>query len=120
MRDRFQLAQEWGPHMAPIFAEIFNDVELRELLYQQVVMPVVSHAEQHIQNLMDAGRLRQIDPVIVTRAMIGAVVVNLALKLSGIDPRYEKFSADSIIEQLVSIVLYGLLVDETHQSTTDH
>jgi len=112
MRDRFQLAQEWGPHMAPIFAEIFNDEELREMLYQQVFMPVIGHIEDHIQQLIDAGRLRPMDPVIVTRAMLGAITVNLALKLSNLDPRYENFSIESVIEQLVSLFLDGLLVDD--------
>lgn len=120
MQDRFQLAQEWGAHMAPIFAEIFNDEELRETLYQQVLMPVIGHVEQHLQNFVDAGRLRPVDPVIVTRAMFGAVIVNLGLKLSNVDPRYENFSIDSIIEQLVSLFLDGLLVDDSEQcSVTD-
>jgi AcrR family transcriptional regulator len=114
IHNRLLLAQESGPHMAPIFAEISNDVELRELLYHQVLIPVDSHIEQHIQNYMDAGRLCQMDPAIVTRSMIGAVVVNIALKLSGIDPQYEDFPADSLIEQLTSIFLDGLLVDENN------
>ena len=119
IHNRLLLAQEWGSHIAPIFAEIFNDVELRELLYQQVLMPVVSHVEQHLQNLIDAGQLRQIDPVIVTRSIIGAIIVNIALKLSGTDPRYQNFSADSLIEQLVSIFLDGLLVDGSKQSAVN-
>jgi AcrR family transcriptional regulator len=115
MRDRFQLAQEWGPHLLPILAEVFNDVELRELLYQQIAMPIISHVEKHIQNLVEAGRLRQIDPVIVTRAMVGAIIINFALKLSGLDPRYENFPVDSLIEQIVSIFFDGLLVDGSKQ-----
>ena len=82
-------------------------------------MPVVSHVEQHLQNLIDAGQLRQIDPVIVTRSIIGAIIVNIALKLSGTDPRYQNFSADSLIEQLVSIFLDGLLVDGSKQSAVN-
>jgi hypothetical protein len=98
----------------PKFTEIFNDVELRELLYRQVLIPVVSHVEQHIQNYMDTGRLRQVDPVIVTWSMTGAVAVNIALKLSEIELKYKNFSTDSLIEQLASIFLDGLLVDESN------
>lgn len=112
MHDRFQLAQEWGSHILPILAEVFNDEELREMLYRQIAMPITSHIEKHIQSLMDTGRLRQIDPVIVTRAMIGAVIINFALKLSKLDPRYERFSVASIIEQIVSIFLDGLLITD--------
>ena len=112
--DLLLLTQESGAYMAPIFAKTFTDVELRELFYHQVLIPIVSHIEQYIQNNMAVGRLRQMDPVIVTWSMIGAVVVNIALKLSGIDPQYENFSTDSLIEQLASIFLDGLLVDESN------
>jgi AcrR family transcriptional regulator len=44
IRDRFQLAQDWGPLMTPVLAEIFNDVELRQTLYQQVVRPKLTLA----------------------------------------------------------------------------
>jgi hypothetical protein len=44
--------------------------------------------------------------------MMGALVVNFALKLTGLDERYENFSADSMIEQLASLFLDGLICSE--------
>ena len=111
MRDRFQLAKESGHLIAPVVAEVFNDVELRELLYRRVIMPIASHLEQYIQAHIDSGEFRQIDPVIVTRAIMGGLVFNYMLKLTGLDPRYDKISDEFLIEQLVSLFLDGLLAN---------
>ncbi|MCG3212242.1 MAG: HTH-type transcriptional regulator BetI [Anaerolineae bacterium] len=111
--DRMHLAAERGPMMAPLLAEIFNDVELRELLYDQVVIPASRHVEQYVRQQIDSGRFRQIDPVIVTRALMGTLVFNVGLKLSGVDDRYNDISFDSLAEQVVTLFLDGLLVDQS-------
>ena len=112
MRDRYQLAKESGHLMAPVIAEVFSDVELRELLYQRVLTPIVGHLEQYVQTHIDSGEFRQIDPVIVTRAMMGALVMNYAIKLTNLDPRYEDLSEEDLFEQVGSLFLDGLLVSE--------
>jgi len=111
MRDRYQLAKERGAMMAPVLAEIFTDPELREVLYQRVVIPVSSHLEKYIQAQVEAGRFRQIDPLIATRAIMGALVVNFSLQLSGLDSRYADISEDELIEQLSSLFVNGLMAD---------
>jgi AcrR family transcriptional regulator len=112
MRDRFQLAQERGPAIAPVVAEVFSDVELRELLYQRVLTPIVGHLEQYVQSHIDSGEFRQIDPLVVTRAVAGALVMNFAIKLTNLDPRYQDISEEILFEQLVSLFLDGLLIEE--------
>lgn len=112
MHDRYQLAKERGHQVAPIIAEIFNDVELREALYQQIVLPTSAHLEKFIQAQVDSGRFRPIDPIIATRALIGAIVINFALKISGLDSRYDHISVDSLVEQLVTLFLEGLVSRE--------
>lgn len=108
MRDRYQLLQEYGPLMAPIIAEIFTDPELREAVYQQIIMPFITNLERYVQTRIDTGEFRQIDPIIVPRAVIGAIALNFVLKLSGLDPRYRDLSVETLIEQLVSLFLEGL------------
>ncbi len=109
MHDRYQLAKERGHQIVPILAEIFSDVELRETLYRQIVLPTSAHLEKFIQTQVDSGRFRPIDPIIATRALIGAIIINFALKLSGLDTRYEHISPESLIEQLTSLFIEGLL-----------
>ncbi len=118
MRDRYQLAQKFGAHMLPIIAEMFTDAELRETVYNQLAMPLASSVEKYIQADIDAGRFRPVDPLIATRAFVGAIFVNFALKLSGLDPRYEQISPEAMFDQLISIFLDGLLPKETMSSET--
>lgn len=112
MQDRYQLAQERTHQIVPLIAEIFNDVEVREALYQQIVIPLSGHLEKFIQSHIDSGRFRRIDPVIATRAFIGSTLVNFALKLSNLDSRYDNVSVDSLIEQLVTLFLEGLQISD--------
>jgi AcrR family transcriptional regulator len=109
MRDRYQLLQEYGHLMAPIIAEIFTDANLREAVYRRIVMPFITHLEQYIQAHINSAEFRQIDPMIVPRAFIGATIINFTIKLSGIDPRYDDLSIETLIEQIVSLFLDGLL-----------
>ncbi len=110
--NRYELGQERGHQIAPIVAEIFSDVEVREALYRQIVIPISGHLERFIQHHIDSGRFRPIDPIIATRAFIGAIVINFALKISGLDARYDHISVDSLIEQLVTLFLEGLMIKE--------
>lgn len=112
LRDRYQLAQERGYLIAPIMAEIFTDTELRQELYQKVARPIAALLEQYIQARIDSGEFRQVDPVVATRAFVGAILVNFAMKLAELDPRYENVSADALIEELVSLFLGTLVKHE--------
>jgi AcrR family transcriptional regulator len=114
MHDRYRLAQERGHLLAPIAAEVFTDEEVREELYQQIIIPISAHLEQFIQKRVDSGQFRPVDPVVVTRAMVGAIVVNFALKLTGTEARYDDISPDSLIDQLVSLFLHGLVAEESN------
>jgi hypothetical protein len=75
-------------------------------------MPIASHLEKYIQANIEAGRFRPVNPVVATRFLVGGVFVNFALKLSGLDERYNDISEDELIEQLVSFFLNGLLIQD--------
>jgi AcrR family transcriptional regulator len=112
LRDRYQLAQERGHLIAPIMAEIFTDAELREEVYRKILMPVAAHLEQYIQSHIDSGMFRPVNPMVITRAFVGAIVINFAMKLANLDPRYEDISGDVLIEELASLFLATLLNPE--------
>jgi hypothetical protein len=94
--------------IAPILAEIFADADLRQEVYNQIAAPIASHLEQYVQTHINSGHFREVNPMIVTRAFVGAILVNFAIKLSGVDSRYESIPADTIVEELVSLFLVGL------------
>lgn len=112
LRDRYQLVQQRGYLLAPILAEMFADAELREEVYRKIAMPIAAHLEQFIQTHIDSGLFRPVNPVITTRIFVGAIIVNFAMKLANLDPRYEQVSSDVLIEELASLFLGMLLKKE--------
>jgi len=112
LQDRYEVVQNYGHVIAPLVAEMFNDADLREAIYNELFKPILVLVEQYLQNHIDAGRLKPINPLIITRTIIGAMIVNTASKLSKLEPRYENVPGDLMIEQIVSLILDGLLVDE--------
>jgi AcrR family transcriptional regulator len=107
--NRYQLLQERGYMLAPILAELFADRELREEVYNKVMRPIAGRMEQYLQAQIEAGCFRRIEPAIVTRALIGAMLINSAVKFSGLDARFEDISGEALIEQIVSLFMDGLL-----------
>ena len=111
MRDRYALATLRGHIIAPLFAEIFTDAELRDEVYSRIARPIAVYVERYLQSHIDAGRMRPIDPAVATRAFLGAMVFNSAMKLANIDDRYQDISEEAMFEQLASLFLDGLLVN---------
>jgi AcrR family transcriptional regulator len=108
MENRYNLIQERGYLLVPILAEILADATLRQEVYNKIAKPVTERLEQYLKTESDIGVFRQLDPVIVVRAFIGAMFLNFALKVSNLDPRYEDIPVERLIEQTVSLFLHGL------------
>ncbi|MCB0169143.1 MAG: TetR/AcrR family transcriptional regulator [Anaerolineae bacterium] len=105
LHDRYQLLKNYGHIMAPMIAEIFSDPDLREAIYQSILMPVAEPIEQYIQRRIDSGEFKPVNPIVITRALIGSIVLNTAFQLSGVDPRYEMISVEAMIDQIVDMFL---------------
>jgi hypothetical protein len=94
--------------MLPLVAEILSDTNLRREFYQQILQPLTTLTEAYLQQRVNLGRFRSINPAIVTRALMGALTLNAVLKLSGIDSQYQDVSAEVMIDESVAIVLEGI------------
>jgi len=88
-----------------MIAEIFSDPDLREAIYQSILMPVAEPIEQYIQRRIDSGEFKPVNPIVITRALIGSIVLNTAFQLSGVDPRYEMISVEAMVDQIVDMFL---------------
>jgi AcrR family transcriptional regulator len=108
MTNRFQLLHERGHIMAPLLAEVFTDLELRQAIYQRVVRPVISYVESYVKSKMEAGLFRPLNPVIVARAVVGATMMNAIFKVSQLDSRYDTISSQVMIEEIVTLIVDGL------------
>ena len=112
IRDRLQLIQDRGHLMAPLFAELFSDATLRQEVYSQILRPLTDLVEQYLQHQVEAGKLHQINPIIVTRAFMGTLVINAVIKFSGVDSRYDDISVEALVEEVVSLFLDGILASD--------
>jgi len=111
LKDRYQFAKNFGSRLTPIIGEMLTDEEMRETIYSRIARPLASYIENFVQANIDSGQFRPVDPMVATRSFVGALFVNFALKLSGIEERYNSLSEDDLIEQVISIFLGGLLTD---------
>ncbi|MDX1522925.1 MAG: TetR/AcrR family transcriptional regulator [Anaerolineae bacterium] len=108
LRNRYHMLHQRGPVMAPILAEIFSDKELREAVYQQVATPVIATLERYIQAQIEAGVFRPCNPMIVSRAIVGATILNDMFKITNLDPRYAGISVEVMIDEITEFFLKGL------------
>ncbi len=108
IQDRYRLVKEQGYLLAPVIAEIFADTELRAYVYQKIIIPASSYLEHYIQANIASGQFRQVDPVLITRAFMGATMLNFTIKITQLDPRYDNITVDTMIEQLVPLFLNGI------------
>jgi AcrR family transcriptional regulator len=113
--NRYQLIQERGHLIAPIMAEVFADAHLRQEVYDKIIKPLAAHLEQYLRAKIEAKEFRELDPVIVTRAIVGAMFVNFVFKLTELDPRYKDISFDSMIEEIITLILSGLSAPDAKQ-----
>ncbi len=111
LRDRYQLLHDQGQFMAPVLAEIFSDEDLRGEVYEKIALPLSAFVEGYIQTQVEAGVFRPVNAAIVTRALIGAMIFNSTIKLTGIDERYETLSVEAMVEELVTLFLRGVMVE---------
>ena len=109
LKDRYQLLHDRGHFMAPIIAEVFADTELRELVYQQIGQPIIGYLEQYFQQNIEAGKFRPFNTLVVARTLVGGMMLNSALKVSNLEPRYEDLSSEKMIEEIVTFFIEGVL-----------
>ena len=108
LQDRYQLLTQYGHILAPLIAEVFSDNDLRETIYHTIITPITQPVEQYIQQKIDSGEFRQVNPLIITRALIGAMGLNTALKLTAVDNRYGAIPSETMIEQILDLILTGI------------
>ncbi len=109
IKDRLKTVEQHGHILAPLIAEIFTDASLREEVYSQLMQPVMALVENYLEDQIQAGNLRPINPTIITRSFMGTLMLNAALKFSNLDPNYSTISTDELTDEIVSFFLDGIL-----------
>jgi AcrR family transcriptional regulator len=108
LQDRLRFLQDYGQVIAPLLAEVFLDTDLRQAIHDHVFRPVSALLENYFEQHVALKNFRPINILVVTRALMGAILLNSAFKLGQIDERYETISTDEMIKELVNLILKGV------------
>ena len=90
-----------------LMPEILVDDDLRQEYMGRVLSPAISYLGEYINDRMEAGVFRKVEPEIVARAMIGVVMsFGLLWLQSGSQP--DKESQEQLVSEVVELFLDGL------------
>ncbi|MDQ4078185.1 MAG: TetR/AcrR family transcriptional regulator [Chloroflexota bacterium] len=89
-----------------LLPEILVNAELRELYYEQVMLPTLSIAEQFFQRMVVEGEIRPIDVPLTTRAIASMMMGLLIMRILGDESLQQEW--DRVPEVLASLLFDGL------------
>lgn len=109
LRDRLELISRNQELMRAIFTEIHQDSHLRQKFFREIILPLVFRFETLLETYSQAGACRPLNPVAVTRAIMGLFLVFHFLALTGVDEQLAAIPLDKLAEEWAELFLYGLL-----------
>ena len=89
-----------------VLSEMLVNRELRELYYQQVILPTFEVAEHYFRRQSQEGNLRQIDVPLTTRAIAAIVLGLLTTQLLGDETIARRW--EELPEVLTDLLFEGL------------
>ena len=109
MKDRLDFGLEGVDKLLPLLGEIQREPELREIYVEQVLRPVMGMMEKYVASRVKEGAFRDLDPVVVTRA-IGGMVVGFMLiyRIEGEKSPIYRMNRKQLADNLAELVLKGL------------
>lgn len=91
-----------------IFREVLGFPELAAMYRREVLDRVIPVVEGLLRRGIDEGYLRQVDPELTIRSIIGPVMLHVAMaEIFGLQPR-EGFAIERLIENHLTILFDGL------------
>jgi AcrR family transcriptional regulator len=106
LRQRMSLLWPNAEVFQAVLPEMLVNEELRELYYQQVLVPTFTVAEHYFQAQSATGQVRSIDVPLTVRAIAGMVFGLLTLQLLGDEVIAERWK--ELPEVLTTLVFDGL------------
>jgi AcrR family transcriptional regulator len=99
-------------HLSSLMSEIQRDPELRALYAEQFIQPFLAKMSSGYEDMMAEGKIRRMEPAIVTRAIGGLILGFLMLKMiEGETSPVNRLPQEKVAEEIMGLVLYGILTD---------
>jgi AcrR family transcriptional regulator len=109
LEDRFIFALGKAQELLFLFFEIQRYPKLRRQYVSQVLSPLIDRIEQYIHMKIGPGNFRNVNEMVISRALIGMIIGTMILKrLELRDSPYKKSGIKTISKELSNLVLYGL------------
>jgi len=108
LRNQLEMMRRNRPFTRVLLTEVMTDEALRRQYQERVVAPVLAQLEARLRAGVEAGEIRPLNPSIVTRAIVGAVVF---LLLSAGEPLGDFLAEDrqeEVVTELTNFFLCGL------------
>jgi len=117
--NRFELIEKQRDKIArmPALAgEILRDAELKNMLLDKFLHPFLNKMENIYRMFSITGKVRRVEPSVIIRTIGGAIVGFIILKvLEGDTSPVTKLEKEKVAEDIVRIILYGLLSDNARK-----
>ena len=109
MKDRLDFGLEGVEKLIPLLGEIQREPELREIYVEQVLRPVMGMMEKYVASRVKEGAFRDLDPVVVTRAIGGMVIGFMLLyRIEGEKSPIYSMNRKQLADNLAELALKGL------------
>lgn len=83
--------------------------ELKDKFFTEVIGPAAGLMQAYLKEQGEKGILRDIDPEISVRVLVGMVAVFVVWKYAFKEDKYVKFSDEAVVSTIVDIFLNGML-----------
>jgi AcrR family transcriptional regulator len=120
LEDRLSLAERHLPLMKVIFGEALFNSELAEALCHKIVRPATEIVEGFMARRMQEGGLRDMNPTIAARALIGHFFSFGLLWDALLSREGKRFSRQEVVESLTSLFLEGIRNKTNHISRKEY
>jgi len=110
--DRLHVLETNRDLVRVIFQEIISDEDLRQEYLGRVVVPLVQQLQPMWRDRLEAGLVRNLEPLVLMPAMAGATLA--AILASSVSAQYgvAPVPRDKLITQLVDLFLHGIVPGE--------
>ena len=106
--DRMKLADSFFPMARIIVTEAIYHEDVREAIYQNIVLKVMETFKEFHSKMVEKGLMRSdIDPMVIFRSALGNIAVLIAQrKMFGEKIKIDDFEAE--VDKMIDVLLYGI------------
>jgi len=108
LAERLAVIQAYRPFFRVLVAEMWTDDTLRTYYLDQVLAPVLNAIEVFLQQALDAGKVRPLNPQIAARAMVGAIFMLAATTDMPAGDYLQSPNNETLVRELTDFFFYGV------------